>query len=100
MIDDGRFSKTDAALAAEQQATKESVERLAAAGKSIAEKYEELSRVTAALVKTLAIVHQTPEYKQVWELYRVHGLTYRGPTYERALTDVIDVMIAHRGPQP
>lgn len=66
--------------------------------KTDAEKYAELARASFALVQAISKVHKSPEYQRVLELYRVHGFTYQGPTFDAQTLRVIDVLKAHREP--
>lgn len=34
-----------------------------------------------ALIDKLAEVHESPEYRGVWDMARIHGVKYKGPTY-------------------
>lgn len=38
-------------------------------------------RAARQLLWKLREVHQHPDYKRAWELFRVHGFTYQGPDY-------------------
>lgn len=58
--------------------------------------YDELALAALQLVQAIHLVQRSPEYKAVFELYRVHGLTYSGPDYAPAVSELIDVLRRHR----
>jgi len=40
-----------------------------------------------ALVDQITVVGKSPDYLSVWTMAKIHGLEYKGPTYEKELED-------------